>query len=238
LTVTRLAAACRLTVRKRWSEKGVLVIALTPRQEKIAEIVHQSGPITGEQIAERLNVTRAALRSDLAILVMSGILDARPKVGYFFTGKSALSMLAQEIALIKVRDIQSVPVVVTAETAAYDAIVTMFLEDVGTVFVVEQGATLVGVVSRKDLLKACMGNSGLQKIPVKVLMTATPKLVVTTPEEPILIAAKKIIDSEVDSLPVVRSTGSAAERNYEVVGRLTKTNLARLLVDFGEGKRG
>lgn len=60
-------------------------ISLSNRQKRIAEIVRQDGPITGEHIAERLNVTRAALRSDLAILVMGGILDARPKVGYYFT---------------------------------------------------------------------------------------------------------------------------------------------------------
>ena len=48
-------------------------ISLSNRQKRIAEIVRQDGPITGEHIAERLNVTRAALRSDLAILVMGGI---------------------------------------------------------------------------------------------------------------------------------------------------------------------
>ena len=61
--------------------RGVTIISLSNRQKQIAEIVRLDGPITGEHIAERLNVTRAALRSDLAILVMGGILDARPKVG-------------------------------------------------------------------------------------------------------------------------------------------------------------
>ena len=65
-------------------QKGMRTISLSTRQKRIAEIVRQDGPITGEHIAERLNVTRAALRSDLAILVMGGILDARPKVGYFY----------------------------------------------------------------------------------------------------------------------------------------------------------
>ena len=63
-------------------------ISLTARQEKIVEIVRTSGPIAGEHIAAQLNVTRAALRSDLAILMMSGLLDARPKVGYFYIGKN------------------------------------------------------------------------------------------------------------------------------------------------------
>ena len=85
------------------------IIALSNRQKQIAEIVRLDGPITGEHIAERLNVTRAALRSDLAILVMGGILDARPKVGYFYTGKNTLGMLMEEISAITVQDLQSVP---------------------------------------------------------------------------------------------------------------------------------
>jgi predicted transcriptional regulator len=101
-------------------------------------------------------VTRAALRSDLAILVMSGILDARPKVGYYYTGKNTLGMLMEEISGIRVRDIQSVPIALHNDKTAYDAVVTMFLEDVGTVFVVADKSILLGVVSRKDLLKAAI----------------------------------------------------------------------------------
>lgn len=56
---------------------------LSNRQDQIIEIVKENGPITGEQIAERLNLTRATLRPDLAILTMAGFLDARPRVGYF-----------------------------------------------------------------------------------------------------------------------------------------------------------
>ncbi len=131
-------------------------ISLSNRQKRIAEIVRQDGPITGEHIAERLSVTRAALRSDLAILVMSGILDARPKVGYYYTGKNTLGMLMEEISGIRVRDIQSVPIALHNDKTAYDAVVTMFLEDVGTVFVVADKSILLGVVSRKDLLKAAI----------------------------------------------------------------------------------
>ena len=193
--------------------------------------------MTGEQIAERLGVSRAALRPDLAILIMSGVLDARPKVGYYYTGKGAFSMLTEEMSRYKVRDVQSVPVVVTVTASAYDTIVTMFLEDVGTVFVVEPGGILRGVVSRKDLLKVAMGNRDLQKVPVKVLMTGMAKMIMTDPEEPVLAAAKKLVEGEIDSLPVVRSLGAEDERNFEVIGRLTKTNITRLLVEMGQGKR-
>ena len=63
-------------------------IELNKRQEDILQIVKENGPITGEHIAERLNLTRATLRPDLAILTMAGFLDARPRVGYFYSGKS------------------------------------------------------------------------------------------------------------------------------------------------------
>ena len=51
----------------------------TKRQEEIINIVKVEQPITSEAIAEKLGVTRAALRADLAILTMTDTLDARPK---------------------------------------------------------------------------------------------------------------------------------------------------------------
>ena len=212
-------------------------ILLTPRQERIIEMVKAGGPLTGEQLAERVGVSRAALRPDLAILIMSGVLDARPKVGYYYTGKGAFNMLTEEISRYRVRDIQSVPVVVSTTTSAYDTIVAMFLEDVGSIFVVEPGGILRGVASRKDLLKAAMGSRDLQKIPVKVLMTGMSKMIMTDPEESVLAAAKKLVDGEIDSLPVVRPLGVEADKAFEVVGRVTKTNITRLLVEMGQGKR-
>jgi CBS domain-containing protein len=217
--------------------KGVSIIALSTRQKRIAEIVRLDGPITGEHIAERLNVTRAALRSDLAILVMGGILDARPKVGYYYTGKNTLGMLMEEISSICVKDLQSVPIAIGQEKSAYEAIVTMFLEDVGSVFILDDAGLLAGVVSRKDLLKAAINNADLHGLPVVMVMTPLSKIVVVTEDESVAAAARKIIDNEIDSLPVVRPVNSG-KRSYEVVGRITKTNFTRLLVDLAEGKGG
>ena len=60
---------------------------LTRRQETISEIVKNSGPITGDQIAEKLSLTRATLRPDLAILTMAGLLEA-PREWVIFTAAS------------------------------------------------------------------------------------------------------------------------------------------------------
>lgn len=214
------------------------IIALSIRQKRIAEIVRLEGPITGEHIAERLNVTRAALRSDLAILVMGGILDARPKVGYFYTGKNTLGMLMEEISDISVKDLMSVPVAISDEKNAYEAVITMFLEDVGSVFIVDEKGLLTGIVSRKDLLKAAINNNNdLKSLPVVMVMTPLSKLIVVEPEDSAASAARKLIDNEIDCLPVVKSVDDRG-RSYEVVGRITKTNFTRLLMDLAEGKGG
>jgi CBS domain-containing protein len=211
---------------------------LTPRQKKIVQLVQEGGPLTGETIARQLKVTRAALRSDLAVLVTVGLLAARTKVGYFLTDRENHILLPEEIASILVRDIQSLPVAVNSAANAYDAMVAMFTEDVGSVFVVEAEGRLSGVVSRKDLLKAAQTGEGrLYDMPVKMVMTSLPRLVVTRGDESVIEAARKIIENEVDSLPVVQETDQD-KKNFKLVGRLTKTNLTRLLLDLAEKKGG
>ncbi|SEP89528.1 helix-turn-helix transcriptional regulator [Piscibacillus halophilus] len=201
---------------------------LTHRQEQIIEIVKESGPITGENIAERLNLTRATLRPDLAILTMAGFLDARPRVGYFYTGKTGSELISEQVKKLKVRDQHSVPVVVNDQVSVYDAITTMFLEDVGTLFVVNQKALLVGVLSRKDLLRASMGNQELSDVPVHIIMTRIPKIKICYKDDLLVDAATKLIENQIDALPVVVDR----EDGQEVVGRLTKTNITKAFVDL------
>lgn len=64
---------------------------------------------------------------------------------------------------------------------------------------------MVGVVSRKDLLKAAINNgSDLREIPVVMVMTPLSKLIVVKQEDSVASAARKIIDNEIDCLPVIR----------------------------------
>ncbi|MHB8985145.1 MAG: helix-turn-helix transcriptional regulator [Eubacteriales bacterium] len=208
---------------------------LTRRQETILEIVKKSGPITGEHIAEKLSLTRATLRPDLAILTMAGLLEARPRVGYFCSGKSPNRVVAEKLQRVPVGTVNSVPVVVPENCSVYDAIVTMFIEDVGTLFVVKEGGLLEGVISRKDFLKITLGGQDISKLPVGVLITRMPNIITTTQEESVWIAAKKLIYHEVDALPVVRKVAlSGGGEGLEVVGRLSKTNITRFLVELGE----
>ncbi|MEK4147289.1 MULTISPECIES: helix-turn-helix transcriptional regulator [Robertmurraya] len=204
----------------------VSTIELNKRQEQILEIVKENGPITGEQIAERLSLTRATLRPDLAILTMAGYLDARPRVGYFYTGKSGVQLLTESLKKLYVKDYQSIPVVVNENISVYDAIVTMFLEDVGTLFVVDQKNLLVGVLSRKDLLRASIGKQELTTLPVNIIMTRMPNITMCVKEDLLIDVASKLIDKQIDALPVVKET----DKGFEVIGRVTKTNLTKALV--------
>lgn len=208
---------------------------LSKRQETIIEIVKEEGPITGEQIAEKLNLTRATLRPDLSILTMAGLLEARPRVGYFYSGKSTDRVLADKITRIKVGDVKSVPIVVPEQCTVYDAVVRMFIEDVGTLVVVREGGLLEGVVSRKDLLKTTLGGHDIHKLPVGVIMTRMPNVHMTLENDSVWLAAHKLLTHEVDSLPVVRLVSGAKDKDYEVVGRFSKTNLTRIFVELGEG---
>jgi DeoR family transcriptional regulator, catabolite repression regulator len=208
----------------------VRTIELNKRQELILDIVKENGPITGEHIAERLNLTRATLRPDLAILTMAGYLDARPRVGYFYTGKTGAQLLTESLQKLLVKDYQSIPVVVNENVSVYDAIVTMFLEDVGTLFVVDQSSLLVGVLSRKDLLRASIGNQELTALPVNIIMTRMPNITTCKKDDLLIEIANLLIEKQIDALPVVKET----DKGFEVTGRITKTNLTRAFLALAE----
>ena len=208
------------------------IIQLNQRQQKIIEIVKENEPITSEHIASILSVTRATLRSDLAILTMTGILDARPKVGYFYSGVNENNLLNKKLTDKKVKDIMSLPIVVKKDTTVYDVIVSMFLSDVGTIFITNEENELCGVVSRKDLLKNTIGGSDINKIPVGLIMTRMPNVVISKPEDNVIEASKKIIEHEIDSLPVVETVSEYGREITKVIGRISKTNITKLLVEL------
>ncbi|MFB6465777.1 helix-turn-helix transcriptional regulator [Cytobacillus sp. Hz8] len=207
-------------------------IELNKRQEQILQIVKENGPITGEHIAERLHLTRATLRPDLAILTMAGYLDARPRVGYFYTGKSGVQLITEKLQKLSVGNYQSIPVVINESISVYDAICTMFLEDVGTLFVVDKQTKLVGVLSRKDLLRASIGNQELTTLPVNIIMTRMPNITMCKKEDSLIEIAKLLIEKQIDALPVVKETNNG----FEVVGRITKTNLTKAFLELGSNQ--
>jgi len=213
----------------------VVSIELNERQEKILAIVKKEGPITGEKIASLLNVTRATLRPDLAVLTMSGFLEAKPRVGYRYRTGRSINEIRKILNGYRVKDIQSRPIIIKENCSIYDAIVTLFVEDCGSIFVVSNENLLSGIVSRKDFLKTTIGQADIHKVPVSVIMTRMPNIITTTAEETVVGVVKKIVEHEIDSMPVVKCfIDTQGEEKLEIVGKVTKTNIARLFLDMAE----
>lgn len=215
--------------------KRVRIIKLSPRQEELIRLVKEKQPITSEALASKIGVTRAALRSDLAILTMSGILEARPKVGYIYSRKNSYGLIYDYIIGIKVKDIMSTPVIVSEETTVYDAIVHLFLNDVGTLFIENKGF-LTGAVSRKDFLKIAIGGTDIHKVPVGIIMTRMPNIIFVEKEDSAYLVAQRIIEHEVDSLPVIERVFDGNKEAYKIVGKISKTNITKLFVKIGSNK--
>lgn len=211
----------------------VISIKLTKRQEEILQIVKKDGPISGKQIAQKLSLTRATLRPDFAILTMVGTLEARPNVGYSYKGSPSDHSQSDWFASHLVNDYKGHPIVIRKSASVYDAIVQIFLNDVGTIYTVDEEGLLAGVVSRKDLLRASIGNQNLQELPVSVIMTRMPNIITIRPEATLLEAARKMIEHHVDSLPVIQDIDKS-EYKFKVIGRVTKTTISRAFVEMGE----
>jgi len=210
-------------------------LKLSHRQEEIVKIVKMGQPVTSEALAEKLGVTRAALRADLAILTMLGILEAKPKVGYIYLGAHKNFKIIDKVSKILAKEIMSKPTTVNEETMVYDAIVFLFLNDVGTLFVENNGA-LVGAISRKDFLKIAIGGTDIHKVPVGVIMTRMPNIICGFAEDRAYDLAKKIIEHEIDSIPIVEKieTENDKKNQYRVIGKVSKTNITKLFVKLGE----
>ena len=111
---------------------------------------------------------------------------------------------------LKVADYQSAPVTVDESTSVYNGIVTMFVEDVGTLFVVNDQQELEGISSRKDMLKIAIGKADINQLPIGVIMTRMPNIVVAYEEESLWDVANRMIQHQIDGMPVVRKPKTAA----------------------------
>lgn len=209
--------------------KEVLIMELSERQKKIIEIVKNNEPITADSIASNLDLSKSTLRSDLAVLTMIGILDARPKVGYIYSGLEFEPFVQEKLIGLTVKDLMASSVIITQDTTVKNAVTTLFMYDVGTLFVVEKDSNdLTGIISRKDLLRSlAMGNN--QDLSVALVMTRMPNIYVTYPDVSIMQAAKLLSRHEIDTLPVVESKNSK-----KIVGKISKTTLVNLLIEVGD----
>lgn len=199
----------------------------TKRQREIIAIVKREQPISGANIAAHLNLTRPTLRNDLSILTMTGMLDAKPKVGYFYAGQHVTNLSFEVLYAAPVATIMLAPVLIKPTTTVQDAITSLFMNDVGSLYVADEQQQLLGVISRKDLLRSTVSGGDLQQNYASLIMTRMPNVVTTTSNVRILDAGYLLKEHQVDSLPVL------AADTQKVVGKITKTRLMAYFVEQG-----
>lgn len=209
-------------------------MGLTPRQLQILEVVKANGPISGDDIALQLALSKSTLRSDLSILTHTGYLDAKQKVGYVIGSPLGFDGALKSYVDVQVKDVMAVPEVIDVNLPIYEALATIFLANVGSVYVIKDKC-LAGVVTRTDLIKSLMGGTDIRNMPVGIIMTRVPNVVWVTPETTVVEAARLIVTHQIDSLPVVRNELNEGINCYRVVGRFSKTIVTRLFVEATGG---
>ena len=189
-------------------------MTLTERQHRILEIIKKKSPISGDEIAELLSLSKSALRTDFSILTKLNLVISKQNKGYIFNNKCTL---------LEVKNYMSPQNSIDIKTTVYDAIIHLFNFDLGTLVVVDKDK-LAGIISRKDLLKSVLNNKNIEKTPVSMIMTRMPNIVYCFEDDSVLEAIKKLIDHDIDSLPVLRRENG----KISLVGRFTKTNVMKL----------
>lgn len=194
-------------------------MVLTERQNKILAMLKENSPssLLGDEIAEKLEVTKSALRTDFSILTGLKLIISKQNRGYIYNEKTKIKL---------VKEFMSPQNSVDIKTSVYDAIIHLFNFDLGTLVVVEN-EKLAGIISRKDLLKATLNGKNIEKIPVSMVMTRMPNIVYCYEDDTVLEATRKLIAHEIDSLPVLKRKNGA----LSLVGRFTKTNVMKLFYE-------
>ena len=201
------------------------VAQLTQRQNKIIQLLKAESPMTGETLATKLNISLATIRADLRLLTTIGILDARPKVGYAYQGENLLQMDSQKFFQTTIAAILLPPTEIKLTTSMEEAVTKLFLADVGSLYVLDDDGALVGLISRKDLLRASFTNRDTT-LPASIVMTRMPNVITVTADTSIIAASKLLLKHNVDSLPVVQNAGDT-----HVIGKITKNRIFKYLIE-------
>jgi CBS domain-containing protein len=200
---------------------------LSDRQKKIIEIIEEHGSITGATIANILGVTRSALRTDFSILKNSGIIKSKTKVGYTISEEKNSNLGENNLKKLKVKEFLGKALILEETTSIHDGIVEIFTKDSGTIYIVN-GDSLVGVVSRKDLLKAAVGGGDLKSLPISLIMSRMPNIYYCTLEDTLFQVTEMIVKKEIDSIPVVEKLENSSK--YKIIGKVSKTDLTKVLL--------
>lgn len=203
---------------------------LTARQKEIITIVQENEPISADLIAAQLDLSKSTLRSDLAVLTMIGVLEARPKVGYIYSGLNFDPLMGEELFGAKVEDLMSAPLIVKQDISIQDGVTNLFMYDSGTLYIVDKDEKLIGIASRKDILRFLINGTHTETTPIALVMTRMPNIIVVNPDTTVLTAARLLQRHEIDSLPVVEN-----DESYRVIGKVSKTSILNHYIQNSPG---
>ena len=113
------------------------------------------------------------------------------------------------------------PVTLRKDTDYWKAFEIMQEKDLHHIPVVDDGSSVVGILTRRDLKIASMH---FKEADVEVSEVMHSPVITTTPGETLEAAARQMIEHRIGGLPVLAADG-------ELVGILTETDLLRALID-------
>ena len=114
------------------------------------------------------------------------------------------------------------PVTIRDNTVYSKAFNIMQEKDLHHLPVVNEKNEVVGILTRRDLQIAAQH---FREAPVEVSDVMHTPVVTISPDEPLLEAARQMIDKRIGGLPVLDDNG-------KMVGILTETDLLRVLIDL------
>ncbi|MCI1985526.1 MAG: CBS domain-containing protein [Lactobacillus sp.] len=198
---------------------------LTARQTEILTLLKAQSPLTGEAIASHLGVAIPTIRVDLRVLTALELLTSRPKVGYSYQQPPATSVSADQYAT-PIQTIMLPTTEIRQNATLEEAVTKMFLADVGSLYVVDSDGALVGLISRKDLLRASFTSRDAESLVASIVMTRMPNVITVTPETTIKTASELLLRHDVDSLPVV-----SPDDPQRAIGKITKNRIFAYFVE-------
>ncbi len=200
----------------------------TKRQTQIIDMLKQDSPLTSQKIADNLLLSVSTIRPDLRFLTSVSVLDARPKVGYEYKGNRLLGFDYEALYKMPIANILLPATEIKANDTLQDAVSKLFLKDVGSLYVVDNQSNLVGLISRKDLLRASLNNSNIQSMLASVVMTRMPNIITATADMSVFEAGRLLLHHRVDSLPVVEN-----KMSRHAIGKITKNRIFQHFIESG-----